>query len=502
MSRVSGSERSRAPRGAARLRLPLLLALAVPAGCSAPGDSVLLISIDSLRHEQIRAHADGRPVSPVLAAFAEEAVVYERAVSPAPWTTPSAMSLLTGLPVPAHGVDEHDRALAASVEVLGERFQRGGYRTAAVVPAPTLRPEYGFARGFDEYQYQDFGHFRRSSPKMTSRVLHLLEQWKDEPFFIWVHLWDPHYNYNPPPPWNTTFDRGAKPEREDVQCLKWVENPVSAEEAEYFVGQYQGEIGYTDEYVAQMLEQLDRLGIDKRTVVAITADHGESFLEHGYLGHTNRLDETLIHVPLMIRRAGRVNPGTVTEVVGTARLGRTLLGLSGLAADDFGLLPALPLEERKDGEGEPLAVLSETRRRGCFTAISSTRYKAVVDHRTCQWQLFDVREDPGERRNLAAESVEQLGALQGELSRQLAAIDAEKIPHAALPREIVEQAEQQLRAIGYLGGPAEDGTRGVVCDLRPHGAGVDAFGDALGAEPCPWETARECLAALPAAQPE
>ncbi|MDH3284147.1 MAG: sulfatase [Acidobacteriota bacterium] len=469
-----------------------IAAAALLAGCAAPGDPVLLITIDSLRQDEVHESREGQPVSPALAALARESLEFRRAVSPAPWTTPAMMSILTGMPSRAHGVDEHDRALAPEVELLAQRFQHAGYRTAAVVPAPTLRPEYGFSRGFEEYQFQDFGHLMRSSPKLTSRVLHLLERWRDEPFFVWVHLWDPHYNYVPPPPWDAAFSRGDTPEREDVQCLKWVENPVSPEEAEYFKGQYEGEIGYTDSHLAQILNQLDRLALAERTIVAVTADHGEAFLEHGFLGHTNRLDEPVIHVPLLIRRPGRVAPGVVEQTVGTARLGRTLLRLAGIPHDHFGMAPALPLSPGA-GEAGRRAAISETRRRGCFTSVTDGVHKAVVDHRSCRWRLFDVSADPGEEHDLAGADEMTLDALKAALGERLAAIDAEEIPHAALPQEIVEAAEEQLRSIGYVGGVSKDGTRNVVCADLPNVVGVDAFGDVLGAEPCPWTTARECL---------
>ncbi|MDQ7006493.1 MAG: sulfatase [Acidobacteriota bacterium] len=478
--------------------VPLTL-LVLALGCGGAQPSVVLISIDSLRADVPGSEVAGRPLTPVLDRFARQATVYTRAISAAPWTTPAMMSVMTGLGSGVHGVEEHDRALASTVPTLAERFRAAGYRTAAFTPAVTLRAEYGFSRGFEVYDQDNFGHNRLSSPTLVGKVLARLEEWKDEPFFIWVHLWDPHYNYIPPAPWNGYFRTGRQPPRDDVQCLKWVENPVSPEEAQWFKGQYDGEVAYTDQHLGQILDQVKKLGLEETTVVAVMADHGEAFLEHGWLGHTNRLDETLIHVPLMVRQPG-AEGRRIDSVVPVAGLGRSLLELAAIDGRDFGDLPALPAAVQTPADERP--VLSRTLRRGCWTALSTTRFKYLLEHRQCREFLFDLEQDPGETTDLSATQPERLLELRAALSVELERGASLRVARSMLPREIIEQAEARLRSIGYVGGAPTGGgdSKEVTCAKIAAPGRVDAFGDAA-AQPCPEGAVHACLEVLGKQQP-
>jgi arylsulfatase A-like enzyme len=454
---------------------------------------VLIVSVDSLRADEVGRRVSGEPVAPAMARLGTEGVVFRHALSTAPWTTPSMMSMMTGLPAPAHGVEEHDRALAPSVGTLAERYRNAGYRTAAFVPAATLRESFGFARGFEVFDYENYGHERISSPEMIGKLIHRLEQWRKEPVFLWVHLWDPHYNYRPRPPYDTRFRRGEEPDSQDVQVLKWTRNPVSLPEAEYLHGQYQGEVAYTDRYISDLLDAIDRLELRDRTLVAVLGDHGESFLEHGWLGHTNRVDETNVHVPLILRGPGLPAGKEVEAPVSLASLGRTLLELSGLDATDFGLLAPLPVPGGARGAA-PLGsseVVSQTLRRGCRTAFYRDRLKYVVDQCTCEESLYDLAADPGETNDLASARPEELTELRAGLLARLEAIDAAGVPTALLPEEDQQQTLAALQALGYVS-ESEVEDLGVCEQLS--GTDVrDSFGDMVARGPCPPRRALACL---------
>lgn len=476
----------------------LLAVLLAAAGCARQHPSVVLISMESMRADELFGKVGGKEVAPNLAALAGQSLVFERAMSGSSWTSPSMMGVMTGLYPPAHGLEEHDRALAAEVPTLAEYFSRAGFQTGAVLPALTLRPEYGFSRGFTAVEYHPFGHDVITSPFLTGKTLHLLDQFKGRPFFLWVHFWDPHYNYTPPAPWDQMFRQGERPEREDVQCLKWIENPLKSSEAAYLRGQYRGEVHYTDGYVKQILDHLAELGLEQNTIVAVVGDHGEAFQEHGWLGHTVRLDQEMIHVPLTIRFNKGLAPRKVAQFVSTASLGRTLLELAGVEdASTFGRLPALPLS-LPAGPAPPL--LSQTVRMGCYTSLIEAPWKYTLDQRTCGETLFDLAGDPGETRDLAGSRPAEVRRLRTLLRAQLRDIDAAGIPKGALPKDLVEEAEAALRAIGYLaGGPAGAGGGEITCTAVPDPRNLprDAFGDVQVFQPCPREAARGCLAKLP-----
>ncbi len=494
------------------MRVQLTLAvtlLLLAAGCTDPQPSVLLITVDSLRADTAVAQVDGKPIAPRLAALTKDSLVYESVTSPAPWTTPSCMSLMTGLPAFAHGVETHDRALASSVETLAERFKAAGYRTGAVVPAVTLREAYGFDRGFERFVFESYGHRRISSPGLSGQVRNLIDRWKGEPFFIWVHYWDPHYDYNPPAPFDQSFPAGAEPHSTEVQCLKWWPAPVDENGAAYLRAQFRGEVRYWDDYLGELLDAADAL--DQEVVVAVSADHGEAFLEHGWLGHTNRVDEVLVHVPLVLHAPGRVAPGQVSRPVSLTGLGATLLDVSGVGSEGFGAVPPLPLHGAETVDTPP--VMTRTLRRGCYTAWREESLKYVLDHRSCSESLFDLDADPGEMADLAALRPEDTVRLRQSLAARLDALTALGVPRAMLPREGQEEAEALLRSLGYVaggGGAAGGGQAPLPQSCRPASAVQtgqdtrdvprDSFGD-LAPPPCPPDGALECLSRLAAANP-
>jgi arylsulfatase A-like enzyme len=473
----------------------LVIALSLLFGCQPePPVSVLLITMESMRADQLGASWQGEPVTPALDELANRSVVYEHAISPAPWTTPAITSILTGHPTPAHGLEEHDRALAPEVEVIAERFRARGYRTAAFVSAATLRPAFGLDKGFEVYDYEDFGHERVSSPSLVGKVQHRLDRWRDEPFFIWVHLWDPHYNYRPQPPYDTRFERGDEPARQDVQRLKWTRNPVTPAEADYLYGQYQGEVAYTDHYVGKLLDTLGELGRRDNLIVAVAGDHGESFLEHGWLGHTNRLDEVNVHVPLLVHWPGLEAPRRVATPVSTAQLPRLLLQRAGLPKD-FGSLPELPSSEDSSGvdHAEPAdgVAMTQTRRRGCLTGVVAGQLKLVVDHCSCEMSLYNLAEDPSEKSDLSDSEPGQVQRMSELLRTQLEAIERLNLPHADLPEAAQAEVMSALRALGYVEEGGENEL--AICEVTEETGRRDTFGDLVARGPCPPTGALECL---------
>ena len=441
----------------------LAVILALTSACSGEKTSVILISVDSLRYDQIGRVVDGVPVAPFMTRLADESLVYERAISPAPWTTPSMASILTGLPPQAHRVNEHDRALSSEVTTLAELFDDAGYRTAAFVPAITLRESYGMDQGFEIYDFEGFGHNRISSPALIGKVMQRLEEWKDEPYFLWVHLWDPHYNYLPPTGFRYRLSGGTEPESEDVQKLKWEHRPVSEDGAEFLKRRFQEEIIYTDEHVAELFEFLDGAGLSERTVVALVADHGEAFLEHGWLGHTNRLDDELVHVPLMLWGPGRVAPGRVEDTVSTSQLGRTLASLAGLDGNGFGRYSPLPGSAGTTAGDGGVPVLSETVRRGCWHSVASATHRYVLDARTCEEDLFAF--DKSDTSSAALEEHRDL------MRRALSEIEEWDVPVAETAEREFASARKKLGGLGY----------------------VDTFGDREDFENCDESPPMACL---------
>src|SRR5262245_37365079 len=348
--------RSGHPRRAAILS-PAILAIVSCRGCGGPrGPNLFLITIDSLRTDHVHGLGYARDTTPVLDGLLREGTAWTGVVSAAPWTTPSMMSLMTGLYPEVHHVDEDDRVLASPVRTLAQRFHDAGYATAAFVPEATLTARFGFSRGFDQFEERDFGWTTVTSPAQSSSVIAFIQKSLAEQdahggrgrFFVWVHLWDPHYNYNPSPPYDRRFPAGEPPPPGsvyDMIALKGTKSPLSAAQIEYVVGQYDGEIALTDHYVGEMLDVLRGAGKLEATLVVVAGDHGEAFQEHGWLTHTNTVYEETVRVPVIARWPARIPAGRKIDRP------RSLVDLTGSLADWAGLAPLatqsrpLPLEE-------------------------------------------------------------------------------------------------------------------------------------------------------------
>jgi choline-sulfatase len=449
--------------------LSCFVALLATAACVQVEDppSVVVVVIDSLRADHLHHAGDPRPLSPRIDRLATQATRFSQAHSTSPWTTPSVMSLFTGLVPASHRVDLNDRALSSQVTPLPQRLQEAGYATAAVMPALTLADHFGFDRGFDEFIYATQGHNNVSGPWSINQSIQFLRGHADDPVFLYVHLWDVHYNYNPPLPQAMRFQAGRAAgagETDDVTALTAPGHDPSGmapERLAWLEGQYAGEILFTDEQVGRLLDELERLGRNDNTIVIVTADHGEAFLEHGVLGHTVDLHDEMTHVPLLVRwpreiEANRVIP----EQVSLVDLAPTLLDLVGLtyAPAEFDGRSLAGELRGVAGEAVSSAVMLETSRRTLKRGLRTADTAFQIDLLSGERSLYDLRQDPGAQVNLWAAENPVAETLQSELCARLAGSAARRIPIETLPSDLQDSLAAGLRTLGYVGAAKEGKT--------------------------------------------
>ncbi len=382
-----------------RLKLTTLLSclLALPA-CGNGGSAVeerpnvLLICIDALRADRLGAYGARNGPTPALDSLAGRAVVFKRAYSVASWTKPAVPSLLTGLYPAQHGVMESasrgSDLLPERVETLAEQLGQDGYRTAAFVENEHLRKRYGrLDQGF-EYYAEEAGN----APSLAHRFLNWLTRTDgSEPFFAYLHFLDPHWPYTPD---DASSQLGLDPElrfKQDLWALRaehwWLlRERVAAgklslpdQDVEALRELYDGEVFATDSVIGRLLEWLDADGVFKDTLVIVTSDHGEGFLEHGRLDHGYGLYEELLRVPLIMRFPGdRFAGSEVGGLVQIVDVVPTVLDYLGLSAHSavFGrsLLRAI-----KKGSTAPDRKLLAQERHGktSYLALYEGRYKYV-----------------------------------------------------------------------------------------------------------------------------
>ncbi len=432
------------------------------------GPNVLFVAIDTLRADALSSQGGRAGVTPRIDALAAQGVQFTAAFAHAPWTLPSFSSLFTSLPPEAHGAGGNVRAgwraLAPERRTLAEEFRDAGWATHAIVNVDFLTDAFGTTQGFedvDAFRPADNHTVRRAGPT-TDAALAWIHAHADRPFFLFVHYFDPHAEYDPPPPWrarfaleqdrdSTAFRFGA---REHVVNHRGGRMPLDAATLARARALYDGEVAYTDDEVGRLLDGLAARGLDENTIVVLTADHGEEFGEHGSWEHGHTHFDELLHVPLVLRAQG-IAPRRIAEPVGSIDVAPTLCRLAGIA-------PA-PTFRGRD--------LADALRTGAawpafpgLAAYGNFWGDALESWRDARWKridvgghslLFDWNADPGEHEDRAAAEPDALAESRARSAAWLHSIDA--VPPRIGPAVRADSAAiERLSGVGYTGGTSAE----------------------------------------------
>ncbi|MEP7010754.1 MAG: sulfatase [Acidobacteriota bacterium] len=413
---------------------PLVLALLL-AGCSpthrpAPtAPNLVLISIDTLRPDRLGCYGGRQVETPTIDAFAASGVRFANAFTPVPLTLPAHWTIHTGIDPWHHGIVDNGMTPTGSPGLtLGERFAAAGYDTAAFVSAFVLHRTFGLDRGFTLYDdgpsadaaLDQLLHATGRADERVDRALAWLRKPRTRPFFLWLHLYDPHAPYDPPADFRARY--AGRP--------------------------YDGEIAFVDTQVARLSAALERSGAASHTIVALLSDHGESLGEHGEQSHGILLYDATLRVPMIFRLPGRLPKGEVrSDEASLADVAPTVLALAGLE-------PLAGIDGRDLFGGEKsarrLAAISEAplRRFGWspLFAIRGAGWKYIAAPRP---ELYDLTADPSERRDQSG----QRSALATDLARGARGIEKELNARLAVPPASEPDAETRanLAALGYMG---------------------------------------------------
>jgi arylsulfatase A-like enzyme len=460
-----GARRRAAARiGAAAVALLAVAAvvrLAPPLLSSAPDDwNLLLVTLDTTRADRLGAYGYRHAETPALDALAEQGVRWERCYAPAPLTLPSHASILTGLVPIRHGIHANGReVLVDGAQTLAEILRERGWSTGAVVGAFVLDRRFGLAQGFEHYdddlagadEPPRFGYTERDASRVTDAALAWLERSAGRPWLLWVHYFDPHSPYAAP-----GFNAKLSPQ-----------------------SPYDAEITYADSQLARLLGFLEETGKARRTLVVVTADHGEGLWEHGESTHALFAYDSTLRVPLIVRFPdGRGAGSVVSERAALVDLLPSVLGWLGQDAPSGLDGRALRLEN-----APPVATEPETRaiyfeNEGPAHLFGWSRLRGVVAGRdklivAPRPELYDIEDDPRETRNLWDPSDARSRAAR-------ARFDAEVARLAAAPRLVAEAAgldeegRAKLLALGYLSADAANRDGGEADRADPKDR-VDVF---------------------------
>lgn len=452
--------------------LPALLAvvLLAAAGCAPePPRNLVFIVVDTLRADRLGCYGAERETTPAIDAMAARAVRFDRAYATAPWTRPSIASMLTGLYPTSHGAATVDLMLPDSVATLAGMLQAEGWVTAGVISHGVISRRAGFARGFDHWEQSEArGHDHISTAGVTGQALEQLDRLAggEQPFFLFVHYFDPHYFWHRHDDADFAADQAGRLNgRQSIWQLRGMRQELTTEELAFIRDTYDEEVRHTDGGVGRLLGRLGELGLENDTVVVFTADHGEEFMEHGWIGHTRSLYEELVRVPLIIRVPGGA-PAVVHRPVSLVSLVPTLLDLlCGSVLDEEyafqgpSLAPLLGGGEANRGEwdGDAEDIFFEVsfdqpeewgaEKTAHKKGILLDGWKLIRDETGGGLELYNLDNDPGESTNMA----EARPAVRDRLLARLEA-RVESLGAAADTRrmELDERELEQLRGLGYL----------------------------------------------------
>ena len=419
-----------------------------------PAASVVLVSIDTLRADHLPVYGYAAGTTPAIDTLAREGIVFEDVYSQCPLTLPAHASMFTGLLPSHHGVrDNMGFALDPGRRPLAARLHAAGLDTGAAVSAYVLRRATGIAEGFDAYD--DAIETDRASQAMADQqrdgaaAVDSLARWVEarggRRFFAFLHLYEPHAPYTPPP----QHRHHALP--------------------------YDGEIAYADELVGRFVDRLRSAGRLDRAILAVTSDHGEGLGDHGEKEHGFFVYREAVRVPLVVRLPEARRAGTrVLGIVAQVDVPATLLDLAGVAFDGMDGVSQRTAMETGRAPNRP--VYSET----LFPRYHfgwSDLAAATDDHlryiRAPRPELYDVRADPGERRNLIAERPAPAAAMAAWLERT-----GSGAPPAPLP--VPADVRDKLAALGYVGAAPARAAAGPLPDPKEKVAAYEAYREATG----------------------
>jgi arylsulfatase A-like enzyme len=302
----------------------------------APTRGYILISIDALRADHLGAYGYPRPTSPFLDELASRSTLFERAYAQVPSTLPSHISMFTGLYPAEHGVYPPSSVLAAEIRTLPEVLLQAGFRTSGHSEGGYVQGGYGFDRGFGEWT--DSAYTSDTDVERTfGRGVDFLNSVRPgERFFLFLHTYSVHDPYSPPARYRELFWSGpppagaGEPDGPHFAAINAGREKTTPEAVAYFEALYDGSIRYLDDVLRGFFAELEKSGLARETTVIFTSDHGEEFLEHGRLAHTQIYPEGL-HIPLIVAHPGQSRGARVGRLVQTVDFAPTIYDLSGVA---------------------------------------------------------------------------------------------------------------------------------------------------------------------------
>lgn len=453
--------------------------------------NIILLVIDCARVDHFGCYGYQAPTTPNIDALAEKSIIYDQAISSAGWTVPSFASLFTGTYPSKHGAHNENRYLSTQYPTLAELLSGQGYHTVGVCRNDWIAEATGLTRGFHEFYQPNYGNLKRYFKRLIQYPLihgrdswgyeliqmsihRVLQRTHQKPFFLYLHLMELHMPYYIP---SAYIDKFLPKHVSRSDALKVNQDPkkfyaglVQMSEADFQIHRafYDAALAYLDSLLGRFVEYLKSQKILDKTILIITSDHGESLGDHGHFDHYYVLYESLLHVPLIIHHPDLFGRGKVDTQVQLLDLYPTLLQLANVDSETYPhsqgvILPPQDgcqtrdytyAERFKDVKGLhqsfPGMDLTHLEKYELDrkTVVRSQRYK-LIHSMLGNHELFDIKEDQNEMRNIYQENSEIAKSLEEELNRWKNSFEPSEI--MGEEAHFDEKMKERLKALGYLG---------------------------------------------------
>jgi arylsulfatase A-like enzyme len=446
--------------------------------------NIVLITIDTLRADHLSCYGYERETTPHIDKIAAKGFVFKDVIAPSSWTSPSMVSLFTSVYPINHGIIKgfiqekkivNQEVFSDDLITLAEILQSGGYTTFGVASNLHLCEDYGFARGFNYFKCLSF----HPAPSVNKTVYSWEKEIREaDKFFLWLHYFDPHHYYSARSPWIEQYASESlthelklyKKSKEELFSLI----PMLKEEDEAhsnLVALYDSEVNYVDYHVAEIIQ---KFGFDEDTLLIITSDHGEEFLEHGLLGHANNLYGETIDIPLIIRLPRQEIGKTVTQQASLLDIMPTILTLLEIPLSEQMLGESLLTKKGQERKLPDRILFSELQKGNHnMKAILTDEWKYIHNHKGTieklydwaknilkeDWRhlfnyedpvvgLYNRKQDPHEKENLIKENPSVSAALKEQLLQWVNT--SHSYPATKITVSLYRELQEKLKALGYI----------------------------------------------------
>jgi len=415
--------------------------------------NIVILLVDSLRADSLHDYGNDRKTNPFLSEFGKKGIRFTKAYSHSSHTKISVASLFTGLWPPEHKVRKaahpyklelQSDSLSKHFVTLAELLKKKGYRTAAFVTNPHIRPYFGFSQGFDDFL--SYPWLRTDARKLNNQALGWIKKVAPAPFFVYLHYMDVHSPYEAPLRYRYRYTKKKNMELYYINGL-W-KNPIRQQRIDYMRALYEAQINYWDASLKKFINRLVEMEQFQNTLFIIMSDHGEEFYDHNGFGHGVTLYKEQLNIPLYLIHKDLIKANQVrNDPVQVLDIFPTLSDLTNRNTAGLELSGHNLLAPGNTSQNSSRFMYAETYKGKAPRSVQSESYKLIYNSQEKDFEFFDIVEDPQEQKPIGISGNPEIETLRKEMLRFL---ELAKKGLQGKAKALDKETIQELKSLGYI----------------------------------------------------